>query len=383
MSGRSDIRMYVEHLFEGRTLDAEAIELKEEIYGNLVARFDDYVAQGMGEDEAYARTCEAVTSVDDVMGEKDAGERDDSLDATVVAPTAAAAPGPEPTTVPCSPEPPAPQAEPAGTQRRWSTGMIVAVVVVVLLVAGIAGCTVFNALDMQRGLEDYQSQTSQTVQPVDQPDDTTYTDETPTGDSTTSQTTGSNTTSDNTTSTSPSNGSSPQGETDSANDAPSQVGTSLFAKVQAHSVDELSAYAGTTLSDAARVEELVRSLPAGEYVTGVTTDAATRSVEVTYTYQDRDRVARDDDQVDLALVYDAVALMSTLDGMDTLSMVEIKDDGHDYDRDLQVFERTMLESLLGVTLDASQLTAEAWEKVRGQVMTQYVYEEAWDRAERS
>ena len=37
MSGRSDLRMYVEHLFEGRTLDAETIELKEEIYGNLVA----------------------------------------------------------------------------------------------------------------------------------------------------------------------------------------------------------------------------------------------------------------------------------------------------------------------------------------------------------
>ncbi|OUO31577.1 hypothetical protein B5F85_10010, partial [Olsenella sp. An293] len=65
--------MHVEHLFEGRTLDAETIELKEEIYGNLVARYDDYVAQGMSAEEAYRRTCEAVTSVDDVMGEKDDG----------------------------------------------------------------------------------------------------------------------------------------------------------------------------------------------------------------------------------------------------------------------------------------------------------------------
>ena len=38
MSDRSDIRMHVEHLFEGRVLDAETIELKEEIYGNPVAR---------------------------------------------------------------------------------------------------------------------------------------------------------------------------------------------------------------------------------------------------------------------------------------------------------------------------------------------------------
>ncbi|MDM8271132.1 hypothetical protein [Thermophilibacter provencensis] len=383
MSGRSDIRMYVEHLFEGRTLDAETIELKEEIYGNLVARFDDYVAQGMGEDEAYARTCEAVTSVDDVMGEKDAGDKDDPLDATVAAPAAAVAPEPEPTTVIGTPEPPASQGAPAGAQTRWSTGMIVAVVAVVLLVAGIAGCTVFNLLDTQRGLEDYQSQTSQTVQPVDQPDDTTYTDDAATGDAATGQTTGNNATSDDATSTSPNNGSAPQDGTGNRYGAPSQSGTGLTAEVRAHSVDELTGYAGTALSDAARVEELVRALPVGEYVTGVTADPATKTVEVTYTYQDRDLVARDDDHVDLALVYDAVALMSTLDGMDTLRMVEIEDDGYEYDRGLQVFERSMLEWLLGVTLDASQLTAEAWESVRGQVMTEYVYEEAWDRAERS
>ena len=392
MSGRSDIRMYVEHLFEGRTLDAEAIELKEEIYGNLVARFDDYVAQGMGEDEAYARTCEAVTSVDDVMGEKDAGEKDDPLDATVVTPAAAVAPEPEPTTVIGAPEPPAPQVEPAGAQKRWSTGMIVAVVAVVLLVASIAGCTVFNLLDTQKGLEDYQSQTSQTVQPVDQPDDITYGDETPADGSATSQTTsdgatgggatGDNTTGNDATGGATGDGSAPQDGTGNRYGAPSQSGTGLTAEVQAHSADELAAYAGTALSDAARVEELVRSLPVGEYVTGVTTDPATKTVEVTYTYQNRDLVAHDDDHVDRALVYDAVALMSALDRMDTLRMVEVEDDGYDYDRDLQVFERAMLEQLLGVTLDASQLTAEAWEGVRGQVMTEYVYDEAWDRADR-
>ena len=152
--------------------------------------------------------------------------------------------------------------------------------------------------------------------------------------------------------------------------------------MRAHSVDELAGYAGTELSDTARIEELVRSLPVGEYVTGVSTDPGTRTVEITYTYQDRDRVTRDDDHVDLALVYDAVALMSTLDGIDTLRVTEIEDDGYDYDRDLRVFERTMLERLLGATLDASQLTAEAWEGIRGQVMTEYIYDEAWDRAER-
>ena len=161
-----------------------------------------------------------------------------------------------------------------------------------------------------------------------------------------------------------------------------QGGTGLTAEVRAHSVDELAGYAGTELSDTARIEELVRSLPVGEYVTGVSADPGTRTVEITYTYQDRDRVTWDDDHVDLALVYDAVALMSTLDGIDALRVTEIEDDGYDYDRDLRVFERTMLERLLGATLDASQLTAEAWEGIRGQVMTEYIYDEAWDRAER-
>ena len=394
MSGKGDIRMYVEHLFEGRTLDAETIELKEEIYGNLVARFDDYVAQGMSEDEAYARTCEAVTSVDDVMGEKDAGEKDDPFDAADEAPAV------EPTTVIGAPVAPAAasQPEPASTAARWKGAPIVAAVVAILLVAGIGSCVAFNMLNTQRGLEDYQSQTSQTVQPVDQPDDTVYGNETgadePTSDqttdnATTGETSGDATTTDNATSTSPdatstspSNGNAPQDGTGNRYGAPAQSGTGLTAEVQAHSVNALSGYKGTAVSDAARVEELVRSLPVGEYVTGVTSDAATGTVEITYTYQDRDLVARDDDHVDRALVYDAVALMSTLNGLNTVRMVEIEDDGYDYDRDQQVFERTMLEQLLGVTLDASQLTADAWETIRGQVMTEYVYEKAWDRAER-
>ena len=49
----NELRMYVEHLFEGRVLTAEMIELKEEIYGNLVARYEDYVAGGMGEAEHH------------------------------------------------------------------------------------------------------------------------------------------------------------------------------------------------------------------------------------------------------------------------------------------------------------------------------------------
>lgn len=69
----NELRMYVERLFEGRVLTAENIELKEEIYGNLVARYEDLLAQGVSKDEALRRTEESITSVDDVLDGADEG----------------------------------------------------------------------------------------------------------------------------------------------------------------------------------------------------------------------------------------------------------------------------------------------------------------------
>ena len=342
--------MYVEHLFVGRTLDAETIELKEEIYGNLVARFDDYVSQGMSEDEAYRRTCEAVTSVDDVMGEKD----------EAAAPTTAmpkATPEPEP--VAPVEAPPAPEPSPAAP-RRWSTAVIVAVVAVVLVIAGIAGCTVFTMLDTQRAAGDYQSQTSQDVQRVDQ------------GDDATSQTT---------TNTDTTNGAAPQDGTGNRYGAPSQSGSGLVAEVQSHSVDDLAAYAGTVSTDVARVEELLRSLPVSEYLTGVESTGA-GSVTVTYEYQDRDLVAWDDDHVDLALVYDAVSAVCAVDDLQTLTLVELEPDDGRLERDVRIFERSMLEGLLGTSLDGAKLDSSAWDDLRSQVMTERIYDTAWELAER-
>ena len=360
--------MYVEHLFEGRTLDAETIELKEEIYGNLVARFDDYVSQGMGEDEAYRRTCEAVTSVDDVMGERDEGaERDAEAAPTTAMPKTT----PAPEVVPAAE---APEPEPEGASpapRRWSTAAIVAVVAVVLVVAGIAGCTVFNMVGALQAADDYQSQTSQDVQPVDREDDTAYTTE---KDDATSQTT-TDTTTDTTTS-----GSAPQDGTGNRYGAPAQSGTGLLAQIQSRSADELAAYAGTASSDTARIEELFRTLPVSEHLTGV--EGGAGSVTVTYEYQDRDLVARDDDHVDLALVYDAVVAMCTVDDLQTLTLVELEPDDGRLESDVRVFERSMLEGLLGTSLDGSKLSAGTWDDLRSQVVTERVYDTAWELAER-
>ena len=380
MSGRGDIRMYVEHLFEGRTLDAETIELKEEIYGNLTARFDDYVAQGMSEDEAYKRTCEAVTSVNDVMGEKD-----EPVDATTVIPAATAAP--EPTTV--LEAPPASEPAPAEPPARWSTAKIVAAVAVVLVIAGIAGCTVFNMVDTRRAVDDYQGQTSQNVEQVDQGDDTTYTEEKQPEDTTsteqtpdaTTTTTTTDQTTDTTTTQTSEPGSAPQDGTGNRHGAPAQSGTGLVGEVQSHAVDDLAAYAGTGSSDTSRVKSLFGSLPVSEYLTGVESTAA-GSVTVTYEYQDRDLVARDDDHVDLALVYDAVSAMCAIDDLQTLTLVEVEPDDGRMERDTQVFERSMLEGLLGTSLDGSKLSAGAWDDLRSQVMTERIYDTAWELAER-
>lgn len=68
----NELRMYVEHLFEGKVLTPENIELKEEIYGNLVARYEDLLSEGVPEADALRRTKESITSVDDVLAVRDA-----------------------------------------------------------------------------------------------------------------------------------------------------------------------------------------------------------------------------------------------------------------------------------------------------------------------
>ena len=367
MSGRSDLRMYVEHLFVGRTLDAETIELKEEIYGNLVARFDDYVAQGMSEDEAYAKTCEAVTSLDDVMGEKGEG-----AEATTAA--FATAPVPEPTTViemPAAPEP-----LPAEAPKRWTAGKIAAVVVVALVIVGAIGFFAFNLLGAQRALDDYQSQTSQNVEQVDQPDDTVYPNETnsddpaPTDQATGGQGSGTG------------NGTGTGSQNGSGNGAPAQSGTGPTAEVQSLAPETLEGYVGTTLSDDGRITELAQALPLGSYLTEATGDVSTGTLTLTYQYEDRDLVAHDDDHIDRALVFDVAALMCTMSDVNTVSVIEIEDDGWDYDRDLYVFERSSVERLLGVSLTSDQLTATSWTTLRDMVMSERYWDPIWERAER-
>ena len=360
MSGISDIRMYVEHLFEGRTLDAETIELKEEIYGNLVARYEDYLAQGMTEAEAYRRTCEAVTSVEDVMGEKDG---DAAADPTVVAPAVAAAEE----TGAREDTPPAPTAEAAAPQkRRWSTGVIAAVAIACVLVAGMVVVTAFNLLRTDDARNAYNSSTDATVQQVDEPDGTTYADQNR-GDTATTNTQAPSTTTTQ----------QPQG-------SPVDSDTLLVTD----ELDDLirsndpSSYASLAQGSAL---DVMASLPLGYHVASAETGAQSDELLTEYDFGKDERLMYfDDDAVERALTYDAAVVFCSMPGIDTwtVTLVETDLEDREVDVDRYSFRRSDLEHLLGVTLDETQLGPSAWSSVRDQLMSKRVWDEAADRAER-
>lgn len=85
----NELRMYVEHLFEGKVLTPENIELKEEIYGNLVARYEDLIAEGVSEEEALERTKQSMSSLDEI--DEDVAPDDSSTISCVAAQAEAAA----------------------------------------------------------------------------------------------------------------------------------------------------------------------------------------------------------------------------------------------------------------------------------------------------
>ena len=364
MSRRADIRMHVEHLFEGRTLTKETIELKEEIYGNLVARYEDYVAQGMTDDEAYRRTCEAVGSLDDVLGgEKDEEQQsapaepaDVAADETVVAPVVDGAPEPPAEGAAASPE-----ATVSAPKKRWSTPAIVIAAVVAVLLVGTIVVTVLNIVNTNAARDAYEGMTSEEVQPQDVDDSTSYEEPGTNAEQDSSTTTQTTPQSTQNGAGEQNRGGQGQGNRDSAS------ATGLDAEVYAHSADSLTA-ATLASSGSSAVENVTRSLPLAEYLTSVEATPA-------------NRVAYDDDCVDRALVYNVVALMSTVSDLDRVELIEIEDDGYDYDRDRQVFDRATVEGILGIPLNADLLAADVWNATRDQVMTTRYWDPIWESAD--
>ena len=393
----NELRMYVEHLFRGHVLTDETIELKEEIYGNLVARYEDYRAQGMSEADALAKTKDSITSVSDLMGE-DAEKitltpASDAAPTTVLPSTAASsASGAEAT----SPAPvaggesfsPAAPAE-APRKKLWP--------IVVGAVAGVLVIVVVAVLAMNLiGGHDSSPETTQSV--VTAQTDSGKTTDTPASDN--GDASASNDQADDSknadaaqdgTAGSTSGDDKDAASTATQTPAPQRPYSEIGRQIYDLTVNDVKQYAQTgILGNATNTASLFNALPGNLLGASVdSVDAGSKTIKVSYSYQE-DTV--DDDELDEALVYNAAVAMCATDAPDTVQYTvcdELKDYDHDHsrgwDHDVYVITRRNLEDVLGVKLNADCLASQdALENsIRNQVLIEDLSDYVLDRAERS
>lgn len=383
----NEIRMYVEHLFEGRMLTAENIELKEEIYGNLVARYEDYVAGGMDPAEALEKTKASMSSIDDVIeGVDDVREtaRADNGDAakadtaeTTVLPNAAVAKGSSPAqpgtvgetvamTVASAPLPPAgfegevdedvasvsSPANAAAPKGKRTRNIIIAAAAGFALFV-VVGVGLINALRIDR-VEDRADSAVAEVQNS--------------GQSTTNGGTASGQQSGQ------ANGQSNSGQGNGASarnkevvvDADGTVwvdgelGDDIAMAVVNAQPGDISLYAETDPSDAANVESLIRLLPMSEWATDID---VTLGVDVLgFAYREVPD-GYDGDSIDLALSYNTMALFCSMPLLNEVR-VTVTEADDPMDEDYYVFTRDNAQSRFGVMLSADMMNEAGWHQLK-------------------
>ena len=383
----NEIRMYVEHLFEGRMLTAENIELKEEIYGNLVARYEDYVAGGMDPAEALEKTKASMSSIDDVIeGVDDVREtaRADNGDAakvdtaeTTVLPNAAVAKGSSPAqpgtvgetvTMPVAgaPLPPAgfegevdedvasvsSSANAAAPKGKRTRNIIIAAAAGFALFV-VVGVGLIYALRIDR---------------VEDRADSAVTEVQNSGQSTTNGGTASGQQSGQ------ANGQSNSGQGNSASarnkevvvDADGTVwvdgelGDDIAVAVVNARPGDISLYAETDPSDAANVESLIRLLPMGEWATDID---VTLGVDVLgFAYREVPD-GYDGDSIDLALSYNTMALFCSMPLLNEVR-VTVTEADDPMDEDYYVFTRDNAQSRFGVMLSADMMNEAGWHQLK-------------------
>lgn len=387
----NEIRMYVESLFEGKVLTRENIDLKEEIYGNLVARYEDYVAAGMTEREALATTKASMTSVDDVLGE-DASQAGVSQGEQAASEPVAQGDAPESAAEPPVSEMPpgAPLPPSAGVAERFANmqplnstrsrakafrvpplalGALVAIVAVLML--GMALGDLFVVDDDHDGYAQHPQQGVVTGAVVEDGDE----------------------------------GHDSDGSLDgtSAHAVP-EVKGDLIAGIESENAQslavdqglldqkasEVTALAGKGLStDAEQLKRFFKGMPLGSQGQGVDASAdEAGAVRVSYTGLDH-RI--DGDTIDRALAYNAMALMAVAPDVQRVIYDVHENDDPARDTDRYAFVRSDLERILsaqasadaGLTaIDASLLEdEETWTYVKSLVVQERFYDEAADRAE--
>lgn len=392
----NELRMYVEHLFEGRVLTRESIELKEEIYGNLVARYEDYVAGGMSEAEALEKTKASFTSIEDVFkesgeaedsnaGEAASAEAGESGAASWNAGTAQAAPGaagmgsaaetakmPRPEGAPVPPDGVGAEGQAtAGTHAAPKTRaprkiwpFVVGGVLAAFILLAIVGTAVFGLIG-----EANVGEPSSTAQSITQSDS--------------AATDASQGTANGQDNSNAGGGSSSQTYGDLDDQREYEATKAVDDAIAAHSIDTLKSYTGNSLPDQGFFEHL----PLSMYVSSTGSEQGGRASYNVYYAGVSDDI--DGDGVDRALVYNAVAAFSVYPELQTINFTVQDADDTAHDANVYSFNRDTLEhafdnasggaiTQLNSTLYESQ---ESWDQVRDYVTRNHFYDRQTDLAE--
>lgn len=382
----NELRMYVEHLFEGRVLTAEMIELKEEIYGNLVARYEDYVAGGMGEAEALAQAKASITSIDDVL----AGEGEDAFEGAA----SSASEDAEPTAVHASDDDagestceegaategaaatvvqPAPAtastADASDHANPWLKILVVAAAVIAVILAAVV---VWNVV-----LEPTGDQLEDTVEDV--VDATVAGDAGQTSNGNNQGTAGGSGAGANTNTSDTPTFSDPEDQREY------EATMAVLDEIDVHDPTTLQAYTGDSQPSSVFFE----NLPLGSYVSADETGSINAGTfEVYYVNVSEDI---DGDAIDRAIVYNAAAAFSAYPNLQYLNVVvhEAYDEHHD--ADVYAFDRSQLERAFAnasgdavTQFNSSLFESEAsWDVVRQQIDRHDFCDHQMDMAERS
>lgn len=395
----NEIRMYVEHLFEGRMLTAENIELKEEIYGNLVARYEDYVAGGMDPAQALEKTKASMTSVDDVLageeqlddGAASRGDVEDVGFETTVLPgkqgvadeNAGIATG-ETIAMPVAGAPIPPNGvedalDEAGKESsskdnnarkgNRTRNIIIACAVgfVALVALGLGSIFALGAIDHMEDRLD--SDVDEVV---------------------TSGTAG-----EGSQSGSQLSGGQSNDKTDAASSSRNQIvaidadgkvwledepADDLLVSVVNATSGDIADFRDAEPSDASTVETLIHVLPMGKWATDVD---VTRGVDVlSYSYREVPD-SYDGESVDIALAYDVAALFCAMPKLNEVR-VTLTESDEPRDENYYVFTRNDAQRSFGVMLSGEMMTEAGW----GQIKKDHLYgrdfaENMVDTAERA
>lgn len=391
----NELRMYVEHLFEGRVLTQESIELKEEIYGNLVARYEDYVAGGMSEAEALEKTKASFTSIEDVFkesgeaegsnaGEAASAQAGESGAASWNAGAAQAAPGadgmgsaaetaqmPRPEGAPVPPDGVGAEDQAtAGTQAAPKTRsprkiwpFVVGGVLAAFILLAIVGTVVFGLID-----EADVGEPSSTAQSITQ------------GNSSTTDT---NQGAENGQAGGTAGGGAAQNYDDLDDQREYEATKAVDDAIVAHSIDTLKSYTGNSLPDQGFFEHL----PLSVYVSSTGSEQGSSASYNVYYAGVSDDI--DGDGVDRALVYNAVAAFSVYPELQTINFTVQDADDTAHDANVYSFNRDTLEHAFdnasggAITQLNSSLyeSQESWNQVRDYVTRNHFYDRQTDLAE--